>query len=75
MNIKEEKIDALCQELSYLLCMSKQEILNRLTANNNIVDKSIEWFRDNWREYVIVDADGMVCFGHWENDYKKAMGH
>jgi len=37
------------------------------------IDKACEWIYDNWREYINVDADGMVCFGHWESDFRKAM--
>ena len=37
------------------------------------IDKACEWINNNWREYINVDADGMVCFGHWESDFRKAM--
>ena len=37
------------------------------------IDKACEWIYNNWREYINVDADGMVCFGHWESDFRKAM--
>lgn len=37
------------------------------------VDKAVDWIKNNWREYIMVDADGMVCFGHWESDFRKAM--
>ena len=38
------------------------------------IDRAAEWFRTHWREYIMgPDADGCVGFGHWENDFKKAM--
>lgn len=36
-------------------------------------EEVIEWIDNHWREYVNVDADGVVCFGHWKNDLRKAM--
>ena len=36
-------------------------------------EEMIEWIDSHWREYVNVDADGVVCFGHWKNDLRKAM--
>ena len=36
-------------------------------------EEMIEWINSHWREYVNVDADGIVCFGHWKNDLIKAM--
>ena len=36
-------------------------------------EEVIEWLDSHWREYINVDADGVVCFGHWENDLRKAM--
>ena len=38
-----------------------------------MLDKVCEWLHNNWREYVHQDKDGMICFGHWENDLRKAM--
>jgi len=35
------------------------------------VNKNCEWLRNNWRKYVYKDIDGIICFGHWENDLKK----
>lgn len=42
-------------------------------AVSTMIEKACEWLRNNWRNYVNVDADGIVCFGHWENDFRKAM--
>jgi hypothetical protein len=37
------------------------------------VDKACVWLRNNWRKYININADGVVCFGHWENDFRKTM--
>ena len=37
------------------------------------IDKACEWMKNNWREYVNQDRDGMILFGHWESDFRKAM--
>ena len=29
--------------------------------------------KDNWREYIFHDADGMIGFIGWEKDFRKAM--
>lgn len=42
-------------------------------GKQQVIDKACEWIRNNWRDYINVDADGMVCFGHWESDFRKAM--
>lgn len=36
-------------------------------------EEMIDWVDKHWREYINVDADGVVCFGHWKNDLRKAM--
>ena len=38
-----------------------------------MIDKACEWLENNWREYVYQDGDGIVHFGHWESDFRKAM--
>ena len=38
-----------------------------------LIDRACEWLRNNWRNYVGIDSDGIICFGHWENDFRKAM--
>lgn len=38
-----------------------------------MIDKACEWLKNNWREYVYQDGDGIVHFGHWESDFRKAM--
>ena len=37
------------------------------------IEKACEWLNNNWREYVYQDGDGIVHFGHWESDFRKAM--
>ena len=37
------------------------------------IDNACEWLKNNWREYVNQDRDGMILFGHWEYDFRKAM--
>ena len=37
-------------------------------------EKFREWLRNNWREYVYQDRDGIIHFGHWESDFHKVMG-
>ena len=39
----------------------------------DMIDKACEWLENNWREYVYQDGDGIVHFGHWEFDFRKAM--
>lgn len=36
------------------------------------IEKACEWLKNNWREYVNQDRDGMILFGHWESDFRKA---
>lgn len=38
-----------------------------------LIDKACKWITNNWREYVYQDGDGIVHFGHWEADFRKAM--
>lgn len=38
------------------------------------VDKAWQWITNNWRKYIYQDRDGIICFGHWEADFRKAMG-
>ena len=38
-----------------------------------MIEKACEWLKNNWREYVYQDGDGIVHFGHWESDFRKAM--
>ena len=42
-------------------------------ARKTTIEKACEWLKNNWREYVNQDRDGMILFGHWESDFRKAM--
>ena len=42
-------------------------------ANKTMIEKAVKWLTNNWREYVYQDGDGIVHFGHWESDFRKAM--
>lgn len=42
-------------------------------ADKTMINKACEWFKNNWREYVYQDRDGIVGFMHWESDFRKAM--
>ena len=42
-------------------------------ADKTMIEKACEWLINNWREYVYQDGDGIVHFGHWESDFRKAM--
>ena len=37
------------------------------------IEKACEWLKNNWREYIYQDRDGMILFGHWESDFRKSM--
>ena len=37
------------------------------------IENACEWLKNNWREYVNQDRDGMILFGHLESDFRKAM--
>lgn len=42
-------------------------------ADSTMIEKACEWLRNNLRNYVVVDPDGVACLGHWENAFRKAM--
>lgn len=42
-------------------------------ADKTMIEKACEWLKNNWREYVYQDGDGIVHFGHWESDFRKAI--
>ena len=42
-------------------------------ARKITIEKACEWLKNNWREYVNQDRDGMILFGNWESDFRKAM--
>ena len=40
---------------------------------HNAREKFREWLKNNWQEYIYQDGDGIIHFGHWESDFRKAM--
>lgn len=48
-----------------------------ITGANDQLDidteKACGWFNANWRKYIDTDADGMIRFSGWRNDFTKAM--
>lgn len=42
-------------------------------GDKTMLDRACEWLKNNWREYVYQDKDGIVSFAHWESDFRKAM--
>lgn len=38
-----------------------------------LIDNACKWLKNNWREYVYQDENGIVYFGHWEFDFRKAI--
>lgn len=49
----------LIQRNSYMLGALEQKAID--------IDKACEWLKNNLREY------GIILFGHWESDFRKAM--
>ena len=42
-------------------------------ARKTTIEKACKWLKNNWREYVNQDKDGIILFGNWESDFRKAM--
>lgn len=42
-------------------------------AEKDTIERAIIWLKENWREYVWTTDNGIPHFGHWENDFCKAM--
>ena len=59
-NIEAEFVSSACIEMAEWM-------------QKTMIEKACEWFINNWREYVYQDGDGIVHFGHWESDFRKAM--
>ena len=53
------------QRQGYILGANEQKAID--------IEKACKWLKNNWREYVNQDRDGMILFGHWESDFRKAM--
>lgn len=37
------------------------------------IEEVSEWLDANWRKYIDQDADGVIRFAGWKNDFKNAM--
>ena len=45
-----------------------------MQAEKDIVEMMVDWLDKNWRNYIMgPDADGCIAFGHWKNDFRKAI--
>ena len=42
-------------------------------AEKDTIERVVKWLKENWREYVWTTDNGVPHFGHWENDFCKAM--
>ena len=40
---------------------------------HDAIENACKWWKNNWREYVYQDGDGIIHFGHWESDFRKVM--
>lgn len=44
------------------------------TEQRNIdIEKATEWLNANWRNYIDTDADGIIRFSGWKNDFITTM--
>ena len=85
MTQEEKIIRGLDKDLMQLIDMEMNDpvlgkLLNRNAAyvlgkeiKSVLIERACEWLRNNCRKYINIDADGIICFGHWENDFRKAM--
>ena len=51
----------------------RQYIAGYEQAEKDTIERAIKWLKENWREYVWTTDNGIPHFGHWENDFRKAM--
>lgn len=42
-------------------------------AKEEVIDKACDWLKGHWREYVWLTDNDVIHFGHWQNDFRKAM--
>lgn len=53
--------------------INHDDVANYKQGHHNAREKFREWLKNNWREYIYQDGDGIIHFGHWESDFCKAM--
>ena len=60
--MKEERIDALYTELSYLLGIPKKEIRNRIESNStqHVIEKAKQWLLTRMYRHVVWDSQDDV---------------
>ena len=58
-----------------LICETSRQIYIQgyEQAEKDTIERAIKWLKKNWREYVWTTDNGIPHFGHWENDFRKAM--
>ena len=52
--------------------INHDDVANYKQGYHDAREKFREWLKNNWREYVYQDGDGIIHFGHWESDFRKA---
>ena len=57
--IASKKCDGKCKEYWKYVGATEQKAID--------INKACEWLKNNLREY------GIILFGHWESDFRKAM--
>ena len=73
MKTIEERAKEYAKGRRYEIVAYVAYIAGAIGQNDIDIDKACEWLKNNWREYVNQDRDGMILFGHWESDFRKAM--
>ena len=53
--------------------INHDDVANYKQGYHDAKEKFREWLKNNWREYVYQDGDGIIHFGHWESDFRKAI--
>lgn len=73
MKTIEERAKEYAKGRRYEIVAYVAYIAGAIGQNDIDIEKACEWLKNNWREYVNQDRDGMILFGHWESDFRKAM--
>lgn len=70
-----EYVDTLLngQRASYMAMLEHGYIRGANAQRDIDINRAIEWLSANWRNYIDQDADGMIRFSGWKNDFEKAM--
>ena len=73
METIEERAKEYAKGRRYEIVAYVAYIAGAIGQNDIDIDKACEWLKNNWREYVNQDRDGMILFGNWESDFRKAI--